>query len=82
MIDVSDATLAAGADASVALRIAGLFNYTTYYELFLRAERLTIFRSDAGELSAPDLLKLGEAYWDALERQEQENSEDAPGGKS
>jgi hypothetical protein len=76
VIDISDATLAAGESGSVALRIVGLFNYTTYHELFLRAERLTIFRSDAGELSASDLLKLGEAYWDALEKQENEGSAD------
>lgn len=76
VIDISDATFAAGESGSVALRIVGLFNYTTYHELFLRAERLTIFRSDAGELSASDLLKLGEAYWDALEKQENEGSAD------
>jgi hypothetical protein len=76
VIDISDATLAAGESGSVALRIVGLFNYTTYHELFLRAERLMIFRSDAGELSVSDLLKLGEAYWDALEKQENEGSAD------
>jgi hypothetical protein len=76
VIDISDATLATGENGSVALRMVGLFNYTTYHELFLRAERLAIFRSDAGELSVSDLLKLGEAYWDALEKQENEGSED------
>jgi hypothetical protein len=74
VIDISDATLAVAENGSVALRIVGLFNYTTYHELFLRAERLTIFRSDAGELSVSDLLKLGESYWDALERQKAEGS--------
>lgn len=82
VIDVSDATLATGADGSVALRIVGLFNYTTYHELLLRAERLTIFRSDAGELAVRDLVKLGEVYWDALERQKDEESADGPGGES
>jgi hypothetical protein len=74
VIDISDATLAVAENGSVALRIVGLFNYTTYHELFLRAERLAIFRSDAGELSVSDLLKLGEAYWDALEKQEAKGS--------
>jgi hypothetical protein len=74
VIDISDATLAVAENGSVALRIVGLFNYTTYHELFLRAERMTIFRSDAGELSVSDLLKLGEAYWAALEKQESEGS--------
>ena len=78
VIDISDATLAVAENGSVALRIVGLFNYTTYHELFLRAERLAIFRSDAGELSVSDLLKLGEAYWDALEKQGNEGSADAP----
>jgi hypothetical protein len=81
VIDISDATLATGADRSVALRIMGLFNYTTYHELVLRAERLTIFRSDAGELAANDLVKLGETYWDAMERQKDEDSVDGPGGE-
>jgi hypothetical protein len=82
VIDISDATLATGADRSVALRIMGLFNYTTYHELVLRAERLTIFRSDAGELAANDLVKLGETYWDAMERQKDEDSVDGPGGEA
>jgi len=82
VIDISDATLAAGEKDSATLRIVGLFNYTTYHELFLRAERLTIFRSDAGELTVPELLKLGEAYWEALERQEREDSADARGRES
>jgi hypothetical protein len=82
VIDISDATLATGADRSVALRIMGLFNYTSYHELVLRAERLTIFRSDAGELAANDLVKLGETYWDAMERQKDEDSVDGPGGEA
>jgi hypothetical protein len=82
VIDISDGTLAKGADGSVALRIMGLFNYTTYHELQLRAKGLTVFRSDAGELSVTDLLKLGEVYWDALERQKDEESVDEPGGEA
>jgi hypothetical protein len=74
VIDISDATLAVAENGSVALRIVGLFNYTTYHEVFLRAERLAIFRSDAGELLVSDLLKLGEAYWDALEKREAKGS--------
>lgn len=74
VIDISDAALAVAENGSVALRVVGLFNYTTYHELFLRAERLAIFRSDSGELSVSDLLKLGEAYWDAFEKQEAEGS--------
>jgi hypothetical protein len=74
VIDIADATLAVAENGSVALRIVGLFNYTTYHEIFLRAERMVIFRSDAGELSVSDLLKLGEAYWDALEKQGNEGS--------
>jgi hypothetical protein len=82
VIDISDATLATGPDGSVALRIVGLLNYTIYHELFLRAERLTLSRTDAGALTIPELLKLGEAYWNALERQESEDLQDAPGGES
>lgn len=82
VLDISDATLAVAENGTVALRIVGLFNYTTYHELFLRAERLTIFRSDAGQLSVSDLLKLGEVYWQALEQQEKESTGGTHPGKS
>jgi hypothetical protein len=82
VIDITDATLAAEKDGAVALRISGLLNYTAYHELFLRAEKLTISRTDAGELTVVELLKLGQAYWDALEQQENEDSQDAPGGEA
>ena len=82
VIDIADATLATDKDGAVALRINGLLNYTMYHEIFLRAEKLTISRTDAGEITIEELLKLGEAYWDALERQEDEDSQDAPGGES
>src|SRR5882762_5619102 len=69
VIDIADATLATSPDNSVALRISGLLNYTLYRELFLRAERLTLSRGDGQELGIAGLLKMGEAYWDAFERQ-------------
>jgi hypothetical protein len=80
VIDISDAALAAEKGGGVALRINGLLNYTMYHELFLRAERLTISRTDAGEIAVAELLALGEGYWDALERQEE--SLDDPGGEA
>jgi hypothetical protein len=82
VIDITDATLATEKDGPVALRISGLLNYTTHHEIFLRAKKLTISRTDAGEITVPELLKLGEAYWDALEQQGNEDSQDAPGGES
>jgi hypothetical protein len=82
VIDIADATLATEKNGAVALRISGLLNYTAYHELFLRAEKLTISRTDAGEIAVAELLKLGDAYWDALERQEDEDSQDAPGGEA
>src|SRR5216684_7706330 len=68
VIDIVDATLATSPDNSVALRISGLLNYTSYRELFLRADRLTLSRGDGQELGIAGLLKMGEAYWDAFER--------------
>ena len=68
VIDISDATLATSPDNSVALRISGLLNYTSYRELFLRADRLTLARGDGQDLGIAGLLKMGEAYWDAFER--------------
>ena len=66
----------------MALRISGLLNYTAYHEIFLRAEKLTISRTDAGEISVEELLKLGEAYWDALEQHEKEDVETAGRGET
>ena len=82
VIDISDATLATEKDEVVALRISGLLNYTAYHEIFLRAEKLTISRTDAGEVSVEELLKLGEAYWDALEQHEKEDIETAGRGEN
>jgi hypothetical protein len=82
VIDISDAALATEKDGGVALRINGLLNYTMYHELFLRAAKLTISRTDAGEITVAELLALGQGYWDALERQEDEESLDGPGGES
>lgn len=68
VLDIADATLATGADNSVALRISGLLNYTEYRELFLRAENLALTRGDGQDLGVAGLLKMGEAYWEAFEQ--------------
>lgn len=69
VLDISDATLATSADtSSLALRVSGLLNYTSYRQLFLRAERLTLTRGDGHDLGLDGLLEMGEAYWDAFER--------------
>jgi hypothetical protein len=73
VIDIADASLASFSNNSVALRIEGLLNYTEWRELFLRAERLTLSRGDGQELGIAGLLKMGEAYWDAFERQKKED---------
>src|SRR6266849_222397 len=73
VIDIADATLAASPDNSVALRISGLLNYTSYRELFLRAEGLSLSRGDRQDLGIAGLLKMGEAYWDAFERQKKQD---------
>ena len=78
VIDIADATLAASADNSVALRISGLLNYTEYRELFMRAERLTLTRGDGQELGIAGLLKMGEAYWDAFERHKNDADKGGP----
>jgi len=82
VIDIADASLARKKDGAVALRIGGLLNYTAYHEILLRAEKLTILRTDAGEVTIAELLKLGEAYWDALEQYEKEDIETAGRGET
>jgi hypothetical protein len=76
VIDIADASLAASPNNSVALRVSGLLNYTEFRELFLRAERLTLTRGDGQDLGIAGLLKMGEAYWDALKQ----CKNDDPGG--
>jgi hypothetical protein len=78
VIDIADATMATAADNSVALRISGLFNYTEFRELFLRAERLKLSKGDGQDLRIAGLLKMGEAYWDAFERRKTRDSEPSP----
>jgi hypothetical protein len=82
VLDIADATLATANDNSVALRISGLLNYTEHRALFLRAERLTLTRGDGHELGIAGLLKMGEAYWNALERQKARASQAEPDGDS
>jgi len=72
VIDISDAALATEKDGGVALRINGLLNYTMYHELFLRAEKLTISRTDAGEVTVAELMALGQGigmHWSARKTQ-------------
>ena len=68
VIDIMDATLAASADNSIALRIGGMLNYAKWHELFLRAERLTVTRGDGQDLGIDGLQKMGQAYWDACKQ--------------
>ena len=81
VVDIVDASLATEKDGAVALRISGLLNYTAYHQIFLRAEKLTISRTDAGKVTIAELLKLGAAYWDALEQHEKEDIEIAGRGE-
>jgi hypothetical protein len=71
VIDIADATLATFPDDSVALRISGLLNYTEHRELFLRAERLSVSKGVGQELGIAELMKMGEEYWEAFEREKQ-----------
>jgi len=82
VIDIAEATLATEKKGVVALCVIGLLNYTAYHRIFLRAEKLTISRTDAGEVSIAELLKMGEAYWDALEKQEKDDVQAAGHGKT
>jgi hypothetical protein len=71
VLDIADAALATSSNNFVALRINGLLNYTEFRELFLRSERLTLTRGDGQDLGIEGLLKMGEAYWDALKQRKE-----------
>lgn len=68
VIDISNAMLATAEDHSIAVRICGHLNYVAYHELYLRAERLVVSKSDGENLGIQGLLKMGAAYWEAFER--------------
>jgi hypothetical protein len=64
--EVSDATLAVGDGAGVALTLGILKTDGSYREAFVRAESLLLLRSDGQQLDLEEFVKLGQAYWDAF----------------
>jgi len=79
VLDISNATLATSVDnSSVALRIGGHLNYTTWHEIFLRAERITLTRGDGLDLGVDGFLKMGEAYWEAFASRKNAGKDDGP----
>jgi hypothetical protein len=60
---VSDADLAS-IDNEIALHVQGFLDEEFWYESFVRAEELTVRRSDNIEFGLNDLCRLGEGYWE------------------
>jgi hypothetical protein len=68
VFDISNATLAASAEGTVALQICGNLNHATYRVIFLRAQRMTISGSDGQTFAVDQFLSFGAAYWEAFSR--------------
>lgn len=64
---VWDADLVTGEDEA-AVRLEGLADDERWCAAFLRAERLSVSRSDGVSFSLDQMIRLGEEYWDAFGR--------------
>jgi hypothetical protein len=64
--DISDVILAGVEGTGVAIHIGVTMDDGTYWELYLRASKLTVLRSDGEPIDLEQFKKLGEAYWTAF----------------
>ena len=64
--ELTDGDLLHGPNGGVALRLGVQMGNGEWYEVFLRAEALTISRSDQERLEFDEFLELGNAYWEAF----------------
>jgi hypothetical protein len=55
----------ASSDQAASIRIGGLLN-DKYHNVFIRARKLTIDRSDGKSLKLDEFIKLGREYWQAF----------------
>ena len=62
--EVSDATLVAD-DRELALKL-GLMQDSSYFQVFVRAEKLAVSLSDGQPLSLAEFHRLGNEYWEAF----------------
>jgi hypothetical protein len=62
---VMDASFASGENGEVAIHVGVMLTDGEYYNLFVRAERLSVERTDGKPIDLERLIKLGEAYWEA-----------------
>ncbi len=60
-----DASFASGETGEVAIHLGVMLTDGEYYNLFVRAERLSVSRSDSEPIDLEGFIELGEAYWKA-----------------
>jgi hypothetical protein len=63
--EITDGEVARGG-VTVALRLGVLMSGGEWYNVFLRAEHLTVRRSDDRDITLEEFLALGNAYWEAF----------------
>jgi hypothetical protein len=63
--DVMDASFASGENNEIAIHLGVMLTDGEYFNLFVRAERLSVSRSDGESIDLEGFIKLGEAYWEA-----------------
>jgi hypothetical protein len=54
------------ADGLVTLRLGVQMSNGEWYEVFMRAEGLSLTRTDQHEFTLAELLSLGRSYWEAF----------------
>ena len=69
--EIQNATLAIGErDSGVALKVEVMLE-SSFHELFLSADRLSLSRSDHAPFDLEQFLQLGSSYWEHFERRSQ-----------
>ena len=64
--EVTDAVLAGQEDAGIAIHFGVRKDDGDYFEVQLRASKLTLLRSDAEPIDLEQFKKLGKEYWEAF----------------
>jgi hypothetical protein len=65
-LEVLESAVVESAAGSVALRLGGMLDSGGYHEVYIRAERLDVERSDHVPLGIGQFKELGEQYWTAF----------------
>jgi hypothetical protein len=73
--DVMDASFASGENNEIAIHLGVMLADGEYFNLFVRAERLSVSRSDGEPIDLEGFINLEEAYWEAYAARRKNNTD-------